>query len=107
MGALSTLYIVFELDAFISHEYAISFFETNLWHKEVAMRAAEGARNHGLLNISADDFLDINILVPTEIAEQRKIVSYFTNLDKQIAIQTQRLEKLKQIKSACLDVMFV
>lgn len=107
MGALSTLYIVFELDAFISHEYAISFFETNLWHKEVAMRAAEGARNHGLLNISADDFLDINILVPTEIAEQRKIASYFTNLDKQIAIQTQRLEKLKQIKSACLDVMFV
>lgn len=107
MGALSTLYIVFELNAFISQEYALSFFETNLWHREVSIRAAEGARNHGLLNISADDFFDINILVPTEIAEQDKIASYFTSLDKQITIQTQRLEKLKQIKSACLDAMFV
>lgn len=107
MGALSTLYIVFELNAFISQEYALSFFETNLWHREVSIRAAEGARNHGLLNISADDFFDINIIVPTEIAEQEKIASYFTALDKQITTQTQRLEKLKQIKSACLDAMFV
>ena len=39
--------------------------------------------------------------------EQKMIGEYFTNLDRQISLQTQRLEKLKQIKSACLDNMFV
>lgn len=39
--------------------------------------------------------------------EQEKIGDYLFNLDHQITLQTQRLEKLKQIKSACLDKMFV
>lgn len=39
--------------------------------------------------------------------EQQKIADYFTNLDTQITLQIQRLEKLKQIKSECLDNMFV
>lgn len=41
------------------------------------------------------------------LAEQQAIASYFTSLDHQISLQSQRLEKLKQIKSACLDKMFV
>ena len=49
---------------------------------------------------------DLNILLPS-IKEQRAIASYFTNLDRQITLHTQRLEKLKQIKAACLDNMFV
>lgn len=107
MGALSTLYIVFALSKDIDHDYVIYFFETMLWHNEVAMRAAEGARNHGLLNIGADDFLDIQIIVPTTLSEQRKIASFFVHLDKQIAIAQQRLDLLRRIKSACLDEMFV
>lgn len=41
------------------------------------------------------------------LAEQQAIASYFTSLDRQISLQSQCLEKLKQIKSACLDKMFV
>ena len=41
------------------------------------------------------------------LAEQQAIASYFTSLDRQISLQSQRLKKLKQIKSACLDKMFV
>lgn len=41
------------------------------------------------------------------LAEQQAIASYFTSLDRQISLQSQRLEMLKQIKSACLDKMFV
>lgn len=106
-GILSTLYIVFTIDDSISSDYLTHFFDTTLWHKDVAERAAEGARNHGLLNISAEDFLDIAIWKPRSIEEQQQIASYFTSLDKQIALQTKRLEKLKQIKAACLDKMFV
>lgn len=106
-GILSTLYIVFGIDDSISSDYLTHFFDTTLWHKEVAERAAEGARNHGLLNIGAEDFLDINIWKPQTKEEQQKIASYFTSLDRRISLQTQRLEKLKQIKAACLDKMFV
>jgi len=106
-GVLSTLYIVFSIDEKVSSDYIVQFFETSLWHQEVAKRAAEGARNHGLLNIGADDFLDIDINLPKRKDEQQQIASFFTCLDKQISLQEQRLEKLKQIKAACLDKMFV
>lgn len=48
----------------------------------------------------------MDFFIPSKL-EQQKIASYFCNLDKQISLQTQRLEKLKQIKAACLDKMFV
>ena len=50
---------------------------------------------------------EIDILIPPIQKEQQKISDYFTNLDRQITLHTQRLEKLKQIKAACLDKMFV
>lgn len=56
--------------------------------------------------ISFDEFKEMVFLVP-KVEEQQHIASYFTSLDKQIALQTQRLEKLRQIKVACLDKMFV
>ena len=107
MGALSNLYIVFKLEDTVCDDYILYLFETSTWHKEVSMRASEGARNHGLLNIGAEDFLDIDIWVPNDKAEQHQIASYFRNLDIQISEQEKRLEKLKQIKAACLDKMFV
>ena len=56
--------------------------------------------------ISFDEFKEMDFFIPSKL-EQQKIASYFCNLDKQISLQTQRLEKLKQIKAACLDKMFV
>lgn len=106
-GILSTLYIVFSIDNFVSSDYITHFFDTTLWHKEIAERAEEGARNHGLLNIATRDFFDIYIWMPDSVKEQQSIASFFTSLDRQIALHTQRLEKLKQIKAACLDKMFV
>ena len=40
-GILSTLYIVFTIDDSISSDYLTHFFDTTLWHKDVAERAAE------------------------------------------------------------------
>lgn len=57
-------------------------------------------------SISYDEFKEMSFLVPSK-KEQIKIASYLRNLDRQISLQSQRLEKLKQIKSACLDKMFV
>ena len=57
-------------------------------------------------SISFEEFSEMYFLTPS-YEEQVSIASFFTNLDKQITLQTQRLEKLKQVKSACLDNMFV
>lgn len=61
---------------------------------------------YGQWRIHEKDFLRIKVLVPS-LPEQQQIGTYFRNLDLQISLQTQRLEKLKQIKAACLDKMFV
>ena len=58
-------------------------------------------------HINSTALSEVQIAVPSDIKEQQQIVDYFTCLDKQITLQAQRLEKLKQIKAACLDKMFV
>lgn len=58
-------------------------------------------------HISPADIRNFPLSLPEDSNERRLIASYFTSLDRQISLQSQRLEKLKQIKSACLDKMFV
>lgn len=60
-----------------------------------------------LKTLKPEAFLDMTVCIPTDVVEQKMIGEYFTSLDRQINLQTQRLEKLKQIKTACLDNMFV
>ena len=91
-GVLSTLYIVFapKREQQIDSDYLTVFFDTDRWHKGVAERAAEGARNHGLLNISAEDFFDIDLSVPKDIVEQKQIGAFIRQLDNLITLH-QRL----------------
>ena len=78
-GALSTLYICFNLDnSIVNSDFISHYFETNKWHKGVSDIAGEGARNHGLLNMSVEDYFLTKHYLPSLI-EQEKI-SYFLNL---------------------------
>ena len=58
-------------------------------------------------NIVWEDLYKQTLYLPKDELEQQKLASYLTSLTNQITLQTKRLEKLKQIKSACLDNMFV
>ncbi|MFY4759642.1 restriction endonuclease subunit S [Aliarcobacter butzleri] len=58
-------------------------------------------------SIRQDELLDIEIKVPIDTKEQKKIGNYFQKLDKQIDLQQKELEKLKNIKKASLSKMFV
>jgi type I restriction enzyme S subunit len=88
MGVLSTLYIVFSIQEKerTESDYLSVFFDTDRWHRGVAERAAEGARNHGLLNITAEDFFDIDLFLPPKKQEQEKIGSFFRALDNLITL---------------------
>ena len=107
-GVLSTLYIVFSIknQREIDSDYLTVFFDTDRWHKGVSERAAEGARNHGLLNISADDFFDIDIFLPRRKEEQVAIGSYLRHLDHLITLHQRKFEKLTSVKKSMLEKMF-
>ena len=87
-GVLSTLYIVFSINEkqIVDSDFLTVFFDTDRWHKGVSERAAEGARNHGLLNISAEDFFDIDITIPKNKAEQAAIGAFIRSLDDLITL---------------------
>ena len=107
IGALSTLYILFEItDNNISSDFIVSYYMTHLWYKEISKRAAEGARNHGLLNISTEDFFDSDLNIPNSIEEQVKIGNFIKQLDKFITLHQRKLEQLNLKKKALLQKLF-
>ena len=57
-------------------------------------------------NLKFPAFSKITVLYPKDIEEQKLISSYLRNLDEQIALQQQQLERLKQMKQACLSSLF-
>lgn len=87
-GVLSTLYIVFKIKSnlVVDSDFLVSYYSTNIWHKGICEIAAEGARNHGLLNIAPVDFFKTKLMIPKDIREQKKIGSYFKELDTLITL---------------------
>ena len=81
MGALSTLYICFSLKKHCS-DYIKHYFDSLKWYRQIYFISAEGARNHGLLN------------VPT----QQKIADFLSLIDQRIKKQRQLVESLKKYK---------
>lgn len=52
-------------------------------------------------------FAKFKVLLPKSADEQEKIGQYFANLDNLITLHQRKLEKLKNIKKACLEKMFI
>lgn len=92
-GCLSTLYICFEITSDeVDSDYLECFFDTLKWYGDLSMICAEGARNHGLLNVDIKAFFaDINVSTPTNLKEQRKIATYLNNLDHLITLHQRKL----------------
>ena len=67
---------------------------------------SSGARMDGLLNISFDEYSSVSVVLPS-IEEQDRIAGFLRNLDRLITLHQRKLEKLKNIKKACLEKMFV
>ncbi|WP_439290864.1 restriction endonuclease subunit S [Lonepinella koalarum] len=87
-----------------------TFLEYLFWSKipdgELGKLISSSARMDGLLNISKQAFLGINITIPSVI-EQTQIGNFFKQLDDTIANHQRELEKYQKIKLAYLEKMFV
>ncbi|MFT9354088.1 MAG: restriction endonuclease subunit S, partial [Lacticaseibacillus paracasei] len=105
-GVLSTLYIVFKPKK-INSQFLVTYFEGTTWYVSVSKVASEGARNHGLLNISASDFFDQQLFFPTKKTEQESIGLTIKVLDDLIAATQSRLSSLELLKKALLQDLFI
>ena len=107
-GVLSTLYIVFapKENGNINSDFLVSYYDTDCWHKGIQAIAAEGARNHGLLNITPADYFKTTLNVPQNIEEQKQIGAYFRNLDTLITLHQRKCDSLKKLKKSMLQKMF-
>lgn len=108
-GVLSTLYIVFGIkeNNLVDSDFLVSYYSTNLWHKGIHEIAAEGARNHGLLNIAPANFFETELMIPQDIEEQKKIGKYFDSLDHLITLHQRKCDELKKMKKYMLQNMFI
>ena len=105
MGALSTLYICFTLKKH-NGDYIKTYFDSLKWYKEIYIISAEGARNHGLLNVPTDEFFDTYHYITDNPDEQQKIADFMNLIDKRIQKQQQLLENIKKYKRGSLSALF-
>ena len=105
MGALSTLYICFVLKRHES-DFIKAYFDSLKWYREIYMISAEGARNHGLLNVPTEEFFDTKHYLPENTDEQRKIANFLIAIDKKIAAQQSLVDNLKKYKRGVMRAIF-
>lgn len=100
-GVLSTLYIAFK-PTNINSDFLQHYYDTDKWYREIYRNAAEGARNHGLLNISANDFFNSKLITPSDNDEQLKIAKIINVFNRLITLQQRKLEILIKLKRSFL-----
>ena len=105
MGALSTLYICFALKKH-NTDFIKVYFDSLKWYKEIYMISAEGARNHGLLNVPTDEFFATKHYLPENTAEQRKVADFLISLDRRIDAQQSLVVNLKKYKRGVFETVF-
>ena len=88
---------------FFAPFYLGYFLNANAFHNQL-LRLMQGTK---VLSVSKTVIKETIVYFPTDSAEQQKIGTYFRKLDELISKHAIQLQKLKQLKSACLEKLFV
>jgi type I restriction enzyme S subunit len=106
-GVVSPLYICFRLTGADSTDFYEQYFESGVMNTELEAITQEGARNHGMLNISIPGFFsDITIPRPS-LEEQTRIAGFLMALDAKVAGVARAVEAAQRWKKGLLQQMFV
>ncbi|WP_315154153.1 restriction endonuclease subunit S [Capnocytophaga leadbetteri] len=105
-GVVSTLYICFRIKYQNIVTFYAQYFDAGLLNTQLKKITQEGARSHGLLNISIKDFFEkINVLSPST-EEQQKIADCLSSLDELIEARREKIASLKAYKKGLLQQLF-
>ena len=105
-GVVSSLYFAFKINEDINDNFVKYYFDSDKWHKNIYENAAEGARNHGLLNITAQDFFSGNLKIAPSKFEQDEIGKLLSKLDETITLLQRKKTKYEELKTALLQNLF-
>lgn len=105
-GALSTLYICFALNENENSDFYQKYFDSLSWYPELQKICAEGARNHGLLNVPTNDFFKIKLRVPKVKDEQQKIADFLSTIDTIIEKQRAMISAWEERKKGVMQKLF-
>jgi len=103
-GVLSTLYLCFSLkkDASCDSDFMAHAFESGLLNKQLVGVCQEGARSHGLLNITKTDFFGLKMALPP-ISEQRKIAAILTTARQEIDLLKKQADAYRRQKRGLMQ----
>lgn len=104
-GVVSTLYICFKCNNPEEIDFWEQYFDAGILDSEILSIAQEGARNHGLLNISTGDFFGLNVILPTP-PEMKKIAECLSSVDDVITAVENELDSLKAHKKGLMQQLF-
>ena len=107
-GAVSTLYLCFAIkEEVVLSDYAKWYFESSQWHRAINEICAEGARNHGLLNVPTDVFFDTVHILPSDIEEQAQIAAFLSRVHDKLAKAQEELDKLIGLRNGLMQQLFI
>jgi len=103
-GVVSSLYLCFRLrpDAQADADFFRHYFEAGTLNEEISGIAQEGARNHGLLNVSVTDFFKLRLHVPG-LETQRRIAEVINAAEAEELSIAAQLDRLRQEKKALMQ----
>lgn len=101
-GVVSPLYICFAAKDGVCADFYSYYFESEPFYREIYKIAQEGARNHGLLNVSTEDFFKIQIANPP-LEEQRRIADILGCCDRVITLKKELIVEKKKQKKALMQ----
>lgn len=103
-GVLSTLYLCFALkeNAPCESDFLLYLFESGSLNRELRAVCQEGARSHGLLNITKSDFFGVKVFLP-DMSQQKLIQSALKALEYEIALLKELAENYKSQKCGLMQ----
>jgi type I restriction enzyme, S subunit len=103
-GIVSTLCLCFSIadEEKTDTDFLVGLIEAGLLNRELRAIAHEGARSHGLLNVTATDFFNIRVSLPN-IDEQRAMAEVLRDMDAELVLRQSQLEELKTQKRALMQ----
>ena len=90
----------------INSDFLAFYFESKKWYRGISEIAGEGARNHGLLNISVIDFFNTIHRIPS-LTEQIRIATVLQTHQNKINNEERLLLQYQTQRKFLLSTMFI